>query len=559
MENKDKEQEKIKEDELDFKEEIVILDRPLIVRNQPRKLNSKIIAKKTILGKAGLKSVPSYSNTKPKKSNAEFLIETIVKTYWTKKWKEQIIIQKFSRTGFNRKRGDFRGLCMKLNHSMKYHQYLYLAKLFDNMEKLPMKEGVKHDDFFGKIKLVSSKLKLENAKEEKVNIENDNVILDDNGKIEIKIDIPQIKEVEYKPEEDLEKEIKIEKENENKKDNILIDDIIKIKPESQPKLINLNKKKKIIKNKDDINNKKEEEKNKKDEDNKNKEEDKNKKEEGKNKKEEDKSNNFINSFSNIINKISKESKNNQNTNEDKDEDKNKMKEEIIEPEPTIPIKIEEKEKKKEKEEKKENNNNELTLLNNILNDKSDFKGNINYNNNNIKKENEENKKEEIIDINNQNEKEKEKGKVNNLIQIQIQPPKISEIKVEKDINIINEPKKEIKTDIKDETEKIKMPEIIINKINDKVNVKKESKLAKKIKRLKENYLDKENIEKKRKSASIIVKREKGLGIQEDDDDISDKINKIRKMSDFYNDYDKERISKSKRLQYKLKKIKDNED
>ena len=104
-----------------------------------------------------------------------------------------------------------------------------------------------------------------------------------------------------------------------------------------------------------------------------------------------------------------------------------------------------------------------------------------------------------------------------------------------------------------------MPEIIINKINDKVNVKKESKLAKKIKRLKENYLDKENIEKKRKSASIIVKREKGLGIQEDDDDISDKINKIRKMSDFYNDYDKERISKSKRLQYKLKKIKDNED
>jgi hypothetical protein len=211
-------------------------------------------------------------------------------------------------------------------------------------------------------------------------------------------------------------------------------------------------------------------------------------------------------------------------------------------------------------------NTKISTLNDIQNQKDktiyelkDINNKLNIEKNNIKKENEENKKEEIIDIDNQNEKEKEKGKVNNLIQIQIQPPKISEIKVEKDINIINEPKKEIKTDIKDETEKIKMPEIIINKINDKENVKKETKLAKKIKRIKENYLDKENIEKKRKSASIIVKREKGLGIQEDDDDISDKINKIRKMSDFYNDYDKERISKSKRLQYKLKKIKDNED
>ena len=52
---------------------------------------------------------------------------------------------KFARTGFNKKRGDFRSLCMKLVHSMSYHQYLNIIKLFDKMDKLPKKEEIKHD------------------------------------------------------------------------------------------------------------------------------------------------------------------------------------------------------------------------------------------------------------------------------------------------------------------------------------------------------------------------------------------------------------------------------
>ena len=218
-----------KENDSNFKEEIIILDKPLILKNKARKLNSKLIGKKTILGRVELKPDTSHPPPQPikKQSNAEFLLDTIVKTYWTTKWKDQITIMKYSRTGFNKKRGDFRSLCMKLNHSMKYHQYLYLIKLFDNMEKLPMKQGIKHDDFYGKIKLVKNDNNTKGKKskiEQGDNIETDKNIYDDNGRVEIKMDIPKLIEVEIKPGQ----------KNYNKNDNV--ENKIEIKPESLPKL-----------------------------------------------------------------------------------------------------------------------------------------------------------------------------------------------------------------------------------------------------------------------------------------------------------------------------------
>ena len=158
-----------KEKAAEYREEIIILDNPTL-KNQTKKLNPKIIGKKTILRK-GLKSNPPLQNSPPKKSNAQSLIESIIKTYWTSKWKEQITIMKYSRVGYNKKRGDFRYLCMKLNHAMKYHQYLYLTKLFDNMEKLPIKPNVKHDDLYGKIKLIN---KNDNKTKNNEQIENKN-------------------------------------------------------------------------------------------------------------------------------------------------------------------------------------------------------------------------------------------------------------------------------------------------------------------------------------------------------------------------------------------------
>ena len=512
MEEKEKESE-FKE-ETDFKEEIIILDRPVLLRGPSRKLNSKIIGKKTILGKVRLKSKTKL--IKPKKSNAEFLIDSIVKSYWTSKWKNQIIIMKYSRIGYNKKRGDFRSLCMKLNHSMKYHQYLYLTKLFDKMEKLPMKEGIKHDEYYGKLKLVSNNInKKDKVEENNIKNKNGNIIYDDIGKIEIKIDIPKIVEVEFKPEDEL--MIQKEKINENN-NNQIIEGKIEIEKEPIPKLINLKNDKKIIEQKDNI--------------------------ENNNKKNDDKENIELINIDNSNKGI------NININENGKINKIEIKEEIIEP-----IKVEQKE---------ENNKNENVLLNQILINKIDFKGN--YNNENIdnyyinKNEDEENSKVENNNIIKENFK--------NLIQGQNLVQKIIEVKVEKDEDIPNKGKileehiEIIENKPLKEKEKIIIYENTENRgtkkevikteidffkegIKDKngdnitLKVKKDGyNLSKKIKRIKDNYLgindEKDISDKKRKSLDIDIKYN-GIEIEEEENEKKEnKENKKRKMSDFYN-------------------------
>ena len=214
-----KDEKKEKDSFPEFVEEI-IEDIP-IKKSENRKLNSKLIlGKKTILKKKKLLSPQSQpqpptptptpqSQKIEKKSNAEFLVESIVKTYWVSKWKEQLLIMKYSKQGFNKKRGTFRSFCMKMNNAMKYHQYLYLAKLFDKMEALPKKENIKHDKNFGKLILVKNNSYIN----EDLKIENEI-----NNEIEININLPEIQEVEYKPENEEENiDIKInENINENK-------------------------------------------------------------------------------------------------------------------------------------------------------------------------------------------------------------------------------------------------------------------------------------------------------------------------------------------------------
>ena len=212
-----KDEKKEKDSFPEFVEEI-IEDIP-IKKSENRKLNSKLIlGKKTILKKKKLLSPQSQPPTPTptpqsqkieKKSNAEFLVESIVKTYWVSKWKEQLLIMKYSKQGFNKKRGTFRSFCMKMNNAMKYHQYLYLAKLFDKMEALPKKENIKHDKNFGKLILVKNNSNIS----EDLKIENEI-----NNEIEMNINLPEIQEVEYKPENEEENiDIKInENINENK-------------------------------------------------------------------------------------------------------------------------------------------------------------------------------------------------------------------------------------------------------------------------------------------------------------------------------------------------------
>ena len=197
------------------------------IKKDPKKFISKIIlGKKTILKKKKLPPPPPVEPPKIEiKPNAEILVESIVKTYWISKWKEQLQIMKYSKQGFNKKRGNFRSFCMKMNNAVKYHQYVYLAKLFDKMEKMPKKENVEHDKFFGKLIIVKNEnnvnisnfkdinniiIKSEEKNENKINKDNSNN--NNNDKVEIKINLPEIKEVEYKPENE---DKKIDEVNKN--------------------------------------------------------------------------------------------------------------------------------------------------------------------------------------------------------------------------------------------------------------------------------------------------------------------------------------------------------
>ena len=181
------------------------IDNIPIKRPDNKKLNSKIIiGKKTLLKKKKLSSPPPPPQPEEqkieKKSNAELLVESIVKTYWVSKWKEQLLIMKYSKQGFNKKRGTFRSFCMKMNNAMKYHQYLYLAKLFDKMEALPKKENVVHAQNYGKLIFVKDNNNISNKNINHINDEDIKIENEINKEIEININLPEIKEVEFKSE-----------------------------------------------------------------------------------------------------------------------------------------------------------------------------------------------------------------------------------------------------------------------------------------------------------------------------------------------------------------------
>ena len=230
-----------KEENQEFVEEIV--EEMPKKRRDPKKLISKmILGKKTILKRKIIPNPPPPPpiETQKTKSNAEILVESIVKTYWISKWKEQLLIMKYSRQNYNKKRGNFRNFCMKMNNAMKYHQYLYLAKLFDKMESLPKKENIIHDNFYGKLKFVKNDtdvninkdmnniiIKSEEKTENKINIPN----IEANNKIEIKVNPPEIEEVEYKPEK--EDKINIEGKNEIKNDMNIESNIDNIKDDEK--------------------------------------------------------------------------------------------------------------------------------------------------------------------------------------------------------------------------------------------------------------------------------------------------------------------------------------
>lgn len=173
---------------------------------------SKMIKGKTKLGKKlGQQKVNVIE-----KNNSQHLLEQIIITYFTSAWQNKVIAMK-SRVSErpNEKAKDLRAINRTVENIIKYHKYLYLMKLFDNMSNLPMPTGVEHDPNYGKIFLVKGE-----EKPKKGEIEFDgrlNISDHDNLKEKEKEEEPKI-EIRKEKKELPKKDIRKEKVEEPKKD-----------------------------------------------------------------------------------------------------------------------------------------------------------------------------------------------------------------------------------------------------------------------------------------------------------------------------------------------------
>ena len=173
---------------------------------------SKMIKGKTKLGK----KLDQQKENVIEKNNSQHLLEQIIITYFTSAWQNKVIAMK-SRVSErpNEKARDLRAINRTVENIIRYHKYLYLMKLFDNMSNLPMPTGVEHDPNYGKIFLVKME---EKPKKEEIEVdERINISDHDNLKEKEKEEEPKI-EIKKEKVELPKRDIRREKVEEPKKD-----------------------------------------------------------------------------------------------------------------------------------------------------------------------------------------------------------------------------------------------------------------------------------------------------------------------------------------------------
>ena len=113
----------------------------------------------------------NINNTKDNKNNSEMLIETIITNYLVSKWRNNIFLKKFEVRGFNQKRAQLKKGFSLLGKVFDIKKLMYLFKIFDTMINMPQKQGVNHDIFYGKIKIINKRFK---SDEHIINKQNNN-------------------------------------------------------------------------------------------------------------------------------------------------------------------------------------------------------------------------------------------------------------------------------------------------------------------------------------------------------------------------------------------------
>ena len=126
---------------------------------------SKMIKGKTKLGKKIKKETEE-------KTASEFIIEQIIISYCTEKWKNNALtLKNIASSKSNKQSKNIRHLFYIINNTFRYRKYLYLMELFEKMISMPFPEGVIHDPDFGKITIVYNPENKNKIEEEEKNYE----------------------------------------------------------------------------------------------------------------------------------------------------------------------------------------------------------------------------------------------------------------------------------------------------------------------------------------------------------------------------------------------------
>ena len=110
--------------------------------------------------------------------NSEMLVELIITNYLVSKWRNNIFLKKFEVRGFNKRRAQIKKGFSTLGKIFDIRKLIYLFEIFYTMINMPQKQGVIHDNFYGKIKIINKRFKSDGLEIQKNNnytkiIEND--------------------------------------------------------------------------------------------------------------------------------------------------------------------------------------------------------------------------------------------------------------------------------------------------------------------------------------------------------------------------------------------------
>ena len=110
-------------------------------------------------------------NKKEEETKTSFLIKLIMKAYYLSIWKNKIKSLKYFSRKVNKQRINFKKFIKEISMAIEQHKFNYFNDMIEKIDKLELPKNIKHNKFYGTIKIVD-KNKLKEVSNEKLELKN---------------------------------------------------------------------------------------------------------------------------------------------------------------------------------------------------------------------------------------------------------------------------------------------------------------------------------------------------------------------------------------------------